>query len=354
MNFRTDFADERLEIYKSYFDDKNKESNNKIRNKKENKESKNKESNKKEKNDRVRDKKQDDNKENNIVEHEKHNNNFYNGIKVSNEKVSDNIEVNIVDVTNNDGEKILNKKIGTYTTIDIKDLEIITKEEFDEAKNVFAKQIGSFIKDAKSLLVIGLGNSETTADSIGPKVVNNLKITRHILKYEPNLMPEDTISVSALAPGVLGTTGIETEEIVKSVVKIVNPDKVIVIDAMATSNVDRLLKNIQISDTGIEPGAGVNNKRKEISNETIGVPVIAIGVPTVVDSDVIVAQSFEKLAEKFTQFSFLKNSSFEEKYKLVKLCNDNDLIVMPKDIDSLVDNLKEIISYGINNYKIIV
>ena len=272
------------------------------------------------------------------------------GIKVENRKISDKLDICKVDVTNSDGEKLLGKKIGTYTTVNIKDLEIITKDEFEVVKKLFATEIGTFIKDARSLLIIGLGNSETTADSIGPKVVNNLKITRHILKYEPELLPKNTISTSAIAPGVLGTTGIETEEIVKSMVEIVKPDKTIVIDAMATSNTERLLKTIQISDTGIEPGAGVNNKRKEISKDTIGVPVIAIGVPTVVDAAVIVAQSFEKLSEKFGEFEFLKGSSFEERYKLIKLSSDEDLVVMPKDIDSLVDNLKEIISFGINNY----
>lgn len=273
------------------------------------------------------------------------------GIKVENRKISDKLDICKVDVTNSDGEKLLGKKIGTYTTVNIKDLEIITKDEFEVVKKLFATEIGTFIKDARSLLIIGLGNSETTADSIGPKVVNNLKITRHILKYEPELLPKNTISTSAIAPGVLGTTGIETEEIVKSMVEIAKPDKTIVIDAMATSNTERLLKTIQISDTGIEPGAGVNNKRKEISKDTIGVPVIAIGVPTVVDAAVIVAQSFEKLSEKFNEFEFLKGSSFEERYKLIKLSSDEDLVVMPKDIDSLVDNLKEIISFGINNYK---
>ena len=287
MEFRTDFADERLEICKDY--DKN-------------------------------------------------------GIKVYNKKISDKIDICRVNVKNEEAEKLLNKKIGTYTTINIEDLQIISKEEIDEAKNVFTKEIRGFIGNAKSILIIGLGNSETTADSIGTKVVN-----KHILTYEPDLLPPNTVSISALAPGVLGTTGIETEEIVKAVVKIVKPDKVIAIDAMATNNVNRMLKTIQISDTGIEPGAGVNNKRKEISKDTIGVPVIAVGVPTVVDSDVIVAQSFEKLAEKFEQFKFLKNSSFEEKYKLVKLCSGQNLVVMPKDIDSLVDNLKDIISYGISN-----
>lgn len=292
MNFRTDFADERLEICKNY-----------------------------------------DNK----------------GIKVYNKKISNKIELCRVNVKSNEAEKQLNKRIGTYTTINIKDLEIVTKEEIEEAKKVFTEEINKFIKDAKSILVIGLGNAETTADSIGAKVVNNLKITRHILEYEPNLLPENTISVSALAPGVLGTTGIETEEVVKAVSGIVKPDKIIAIDAMATNNVNRLLKTIQISDTGIEPGAGVNNKRREISMQTIGFPVIAIGVPTVVDADVIVAQSFEKLAKRFEQFNFLQDASFEDKYKLVKLCSGENLVVMPKDIDSLVDNLKDIISYGINN-----
>lgn len=273
------------------------------------------------------------------------------GIETENRQISDNIEVTTVKIINEEGSKKLDKKVGTYTTINIKDIEIIDKEGIEEAKKIFSEELKKLVKPKTPILVVGLGNEDTTADSIGPKTVKDLKITRHILKYKPELLERDAREISAIAPGVLGTTGIETQEILKGVVEKINIGAIIVIDALASNDISRLLKTIQICDTGIIPGSGVQNKRKEISLDTMGVPVIAIGVPTVVEAATIVANSFDILVEKFDEFSFLKDSSYQDKYKLIKTvlepCKYN-LAVMPKEIDDLVDNMKEIIANGIN------
>ena len=269
------------------------------------------------------------------------------GIKITHQNETDKIEVTTVEVLNEDGSKKIDKKIGKYTTINIKDIEIINEDEMEKAKNICAKEISKMIKNNDPILVIGLGNEEITADSIGYKVIKNLFVTRHIFKYSPELLPKGTREISALTPGVLGTTGIETQEIIKGVVEKINIGTIIVIDALATNDISRLLKTIQICDTGIIPGGGVKNKRKEISYETMGVPVIAIGVPTVVEAATIVANSIDILASRFEEFGFLRESTHEDRYKLIKMVlepSKYNLAVMPKEIDELVDNMKEIIA----------
>lgn len=273
------------------------------------------------------------------------------GIITEDEEISDNISVTKVRVINENGSKILDKKIGNYITINIDDVDMITSEDLKKAIEVFSKELKKVINFEGPILIVGLGNEDTTADSIGPKVIKDLEITRHVLEYKPELLPENTRAVSAIAPGVLGTTGIETQEIISAVVEKIKPSGIIVIDALASNKISRLLKTIQISDTGITPGAGVNNKRKEISFDTMGIPVIAIGVPTVVEAATIVADTFDILIEKFDEFKFLKDSSYEDKYKLVKVVLEPanfNLAVMPKEIDELVDNMREIIASGIN------
>lgn len=273
------------------------------------------------------------------------------GIIVEQKKVDDKIDINTVKVTNKNGSQKIQKKIGTYTTINIGDVNIIDSQELEKEKAIFAMELQKFIKGNGSILVVGLGNKNITADSIGSKVVENLNITRHILKYKPELLPSNTREISAIAPGVLGTTGIETQEIIEGIISKIKVSAIIVIDAIETNDISRLLRTIQITDTGIAPGAGVNNKRKEISIETMQIPVIAIGVPTVVEAATIVANTLDILSNKFDEFGFIKDSSFRDKYELIKDVlepSDFNLAVMPKEIDSLVDNIKEIICYGIN------
>ena len=252
------------------------------------------------------------------------------GIIVEQKKVDEKIDINTVKVTNENGSQKIQKKIGTYTTINIGDVNIINSQELEKEKTIFAMELQKFIKGNGSILVVGLGNKNITADSIGSKVVENLNITRHILK---------------------GTTGIETQEIIEGIISKIKVSAIIAIDAIETNDISRLLRTIQITDTGIAPGAGVNNKRKEISIETMQIPVIAIGVPTVVEAATIVANTLDILSNKFDEFGFIKDSSFRDKYELIKDVlepSDFNLAVMPKEIDSLVDNIKEIICYGIN------
>ena len=187
------------------------------------------------------------------------------------------------------------------------------------------------------------------------KVVPEIEVTRHILEYMPKIMPEDTRSVSAISPGVLGITGIETMEILNGIVQNIKPKMLIVIDALATRKLERISSSIQIADTGIVPGAGVNNARKEISINTLGIPVIAIGIPTVVDLATITNDCInifiENLQQKAMSNSTLNELKEKDNYEEIKealIPKDYNMIVTPKEIDKLIDNMSEIVAKGIN------
>lgn len=273
------------------------------------------------------------------------------GVSSENINVNDKIKVTKVRVLNEQGKEKIGKEVGTYITIEIKEIEVINQEELEKASKILSGQIQELIKPYKSILVVGLGNIDTTVDSIGPKVIKDLKITRHLKKYAPDLVDKNAKELSGIAPGVLGTTGIETQEILKGIVEKVNPDVIIAIDALISRDISRLFKTIQISNTGITPGAGLGNTRKEISEKTMGVPVIAIGVPTLVEAATIVADSIELIANQFEEFEQLKNATKEDKYRLMKAVLEPskfNLTVTPKEVDDLVDNMKLIIAHGIN------
>ena len=208
------------------------------------------------------------------------------GVKIENESQED-IEISRVRIISEEGEKKLGKPIGNYITLDVKNIKIVDDEKIEQIAEVVADElrnvIGEHINDTEDILVVGLGNIYVTPDALGPKVVPHIEVTRHILEYMPKAMPEDTRPVSAISPGVLGTTGIETMEVLKGIVDNTHPKLLIVIDALASRSIERISSSIQIADTGIIPGAGVDNKRKEISIKTLGIPVIALGIPTVVD-----------------------------------------------------------------------
>ena len=273
------------------------------------------------------------------------------GISAEDINVNDKIKVTKVKVLNEKGKEKIGKEIGTYITIEVKNIEIISKDELEKVSKVMSQQIKELIKPYKSILVVGLGNIDTTVDSIGPKVIKDLEITRHLKKYAPELVKENAKEISGIAPGVLGTTGIETGEILKGIVEKIKPEAIIAIDALISRDVSRLFKTIQISNTGITPGAGVGNKRKEISINTMGVPVIAIGVPTLVEAATIVADSIDLIANQFDEFQELKSATKEEKYRLIKEVLEPskfNLAVTPKEVDDLVENMKLIIAHGIN------
>ena len=219
------------------------------------------------------------------------------GIESTKEEVNENIKVERVKITNENGEKAIGKPVGNYITIDIKKLKIAMEEEIEQAANTLSNELKKILDEhvdkQGEILVVGLGNIYVTPDSLGPKVINEIDVTRHIINYLPQYVDKGTRMVSAIAPGVLGTTGIETVEILKGIVDNIHPKLVIVIDALASRSIERISSTIQISDTGIVPGAGVGNTISEISIKTLGIPVIAIGIPTVVETAVLVNDSLD-------------------------------------------------------------
>ena len=189
----------------------------------------------------------------------------------------------------------------------------------------------------------------------GPKVVKDIDVTRHLLKYAPEYIDPETRPVTAIAPGVLGTTGIETVEIIKGIVDNINPKLIIVIDSLASRSIERISSTVQLADTGIVPGAGVGNERKELTKETLGVPVIAIGIPTVVEAATIAADSLDlfiqKVQEEAKSNEFLNQLQEEDKYEMIKEVltpEDYNFIVTPKEIDDLIENMKDVVARGIN------
>ena len=215
-----------------------------------------------------------------------------------------------------------------------------------------AKELGNLTSqklegEDDTVLIIGLGNREITADSLGPKVIGSLMITRHLKKYIPEEIDEGIRPVCAIAPGVLGTTGMETEEIVRGLTEKIAPKLVIAIDALCSGKVERINTTIQITDTGITPGAGVGNKRKTINSETLGVPVIAIGVPTVVDAATIAAAGLE-LAMTNSDNNDIDNTNQYERIRKAIEPEFGNMIVAPKDVDSITDDISSVIANGIN------
>lgn len=202
------------------------------------------------------------------------------GIEIENKEIDPNLKVTKVDITNQNGEQAIGKPIGTYITIDIQKLRLAEEAEIQKSAEILSEElkeiINKHIESKDDILVVGLGNIYVTPDSLGPKVINDIDVTRHIIKYLQQYIDENSRPVSAISPGVLGTTGIETLEILEGVVKEIKPKLLIVIDALASRSIERISSTIQLSDTGIVPGAGVGNTRKEISKNTLGIPVIAI------------------------------------------------------------------------------
>ena len=281
------------------------------------------------------------------------------GIETEEEKIDDNILVSRVKITNEKGEEAIGKKKGNYITVDVKNLKIANEEEIQKTSEVVTKELKTLlakhIAEKDSILVVGLGNIYVTPDALGPKVINEIDITRHLLEYMPEVLDKNTREVSAISPGVLGTTGIETMEILKGIVDNVKPKLVIIIDALASRNIERISSSVQLADTGIVPGAGVGNARKELTENTLGIPVIAMGIPTVVEAATIAADSLtlfiKKAQENGESNDFLNKLQEEDKYKIIKEIlapEEYNFIVTPKEIDNLIEKMKDIVARGIN------
>ncbi len=303
-------------------------------------------------------------------------------------KVVDNITISNIKLDKENGKK-LNKKEGDYTTIYFED--ITDTNNYNKVLEVATNELSKIFKTSKIeddyfCLIIGLGNEKSTADELGVTTAKKVTVTKHIYDLTGSL--EDGYRITAcLIPGVMGTTGIETSDIISSVINKITPDFIIAIDALASDSIDRLLKTIQITNTGINPGSGVGNNRKEISENVFGIPVIAIGVPTVVEASTIVndtlnymkknfsynIQNKDKLSDRLipsSRINYLKNNNYilskkesevflgivgnltdyEKKLFIKDVLNPigYDLVVTPKEIDFIVQKLTDLISEAIN------
>jgi spore protease len=311
------------------------------------------------------------------------------------EKEEDGIKLSLVEITE-EGEKTIGKKPGRYLTIEVVGIRQKDTELQQKVSDVFSREFAHFMKESgipinASCLVVGLGNWNVTPDSLGPLVCENLLVTRHLFELQPENVEDGYRSVSALSPGVMGLTGIETSDIIFGVVEKTKPDFVIAIDALASRSIERVNSTIQISDTGIHPGSGVGNKRKELSKETLGVPVIAIGVPTVVDAVSITSDTIDFILKHFgrelkegnrpsralapsgmtfgekrnlteddlpkeehrkTFLGIVGTLPDEEKRKLIHEVLSplgHNLMVTPKEVDVFIEDMANLLATGLNS-----
>lgn len=236
-------------------------------------------------------------------------------------------------VTDEDGEKALGKPQGRYITVEVP--EFATDFELlDGRLDMLVKEIRSLIPQEGTVLAVGLGNRELTADALGPEFADGIFVTRHIGKELSRSMGFDSLRpVAAVTPGVLGKTGIEAFEIIESVTEKIKPSCIIVADALAALDISRLGNTVQLSDTGISPGSGVGNRRKEISEATLGIPVIAIGVPTVISAFTVAENLLDEL-------DYSVDLSDAGKYK--------EFIVASREADLIVKRAARLISLGVN------
>lgn len=309
----------------------------------------------------------------------------YKGLDIEKETI-DNIKITKVHLDGQSSVK-LHKKVGDYITIEFED--VTDQDNQKQVLKVFQKELEKLLTISKisnldSCLMIGLGNDKSTPDSLGPITISDVLVTRHLFMLSD--VEEGFREVSAFIPGVTGNTGIETSDLITSVVEKVKPDFVIVVDALASASIERVNKTIQMSNTGIHPGSGVGNSRKELSRDTIGIPVIAIGIPTVVDAVSVVSDTINYMHKHYAfnkkflndplsrvvssrQVNYLKKDiqvEEEDKTSLLGLIGSltepevrqlisevltpigYNLMVTPKEIDFVIDKLGYVLSEGIN------
>lgn len=282
------------------------------------------------------------------------------GIEIENAG-DEKVKVTRVRVTSPTGEAAIGKPMGNYITLEVPELKNNDPEVNQKTIDVMAKELSSLLnlKKDSTTLIVGLGNWNVTPDALGPKVISNLMVTRHLLQYMPEHVDEGVRPVCAISPGVLGITGIETGEIVKGVVDKIKPDALIAIDALAARSMERVSTTIQIADTGIAPGGGVGNKRMELSKNTLGMPVIAIGVPTVVDAATLTNDAMDLIIDSMIKeapagsdfYNMLKGLDRDQKYELIKEALNpfvGHLIVTPKEIDDIINRVSRVVANGLN------
>ena len=270
------------------------------------------------------------------------------GVSIDEYDTMEDVHISKVVIMSKNAAKSMGKPTGTYITLEAPDLQESDEDYHREISEELAKQLRSVLPDIgneKSILVVGLGNRDVTADALGPSTVDNLFITRHIIReygkqaYHASKMHQ----ISALVPGVMAKTGMETAEIIKGVIKVTEPDIVIVIDALAARSVKRLNRTVQITDTGIHPGSGVGNHRNALTKESLGIPVIAIGIPMVVDAGTIVCDALEKLSQEYDEgkasLDYFRNNADTQLH---------NMYVTAKNIDETTKRLSFTLSEAIN------
>ena len=267
------------------------------------------------------------------------------GVRVEEERDTENeIYITRVIIETKNGAKIMGKAMGTYITLEAPEMATPDEDYHREISEKVAEQIRELLPDEKeelSVLVVGLGNREVTADALGPNAADQLHITRHVVRefgkaaYNKNKMH----MISALVPGVMAKTGMETCEIIRGVVEQTQPDVIIAIDALAARSTKRLNRTIQITDTGVQPGSGVGNHRHALTEETLGIPVIGIGIPTVVDAGTIVGDAVEQVEREML---------FCSDIHALKMAELQNMYVTTKDIDDVVNRLSYTVSEAIN------
>ena len=235
--------------------------------------------------------------------------------------------ISTVKITSKEGEEAVGKPMGNYITVEFPPIYKIS--DYSELKNSLVWALNTLSPEKReSILIAGLGNTEITPDAVGPLTAKQILATRHISgQFAENIGLKGLKSVSVLSPGVLGQTGIETAELIKGAIEAVKPDTVIVIDALAAKSTKRLFKTVQLCNTGISPGSGIKNSRRELSEKTLGVPVIAIGVPTVTDADTVALELTGKEPEE-----------------------NSNMFVTPKEVDLLVDRISELLALSLNRF----
>ena len=262
---------------------------------------------------------------------------------------AEDVRVTKVTIDTKNAAKAMGKPMGIYVTMEAPAMVEPDEDYHREISQCFAEELLKLLPEGdkeQEIMVVGLGNREVTADALGPQAVDNLFITRHIVReygkaaYNCNKMN----LLSALEPGVMAKTGMETAEIVKGVVSETKPDALIVIDALAARSTKRLNRTIQITNTGIQPGSGVGNHRNALTEESLGIPVIAVGIPTVVDAATIVMDALEKLLEDEKGMNPVKYRSRQQP----PFPELNNMYMTGKDIDAVIKRISFTVSEGIN------
>ncbi|WP_026485593.1 GPR endopeptidase [Caldanaerobius polysaccharolyticus] len=281
------------------------------------------------------------------------------GVEVKQEKLGS-ITITRVNILDYQGSMAMGKPIGNYITLEMPDIRTGTPELNHSVAAVLSDELKKLIDrlQSQSVLVVGLGNWNVTPDALGPKVVSRIFVTRQIFEFAPQEVRPGMRPVSAIAPGVLGITGIETADIIKGVVSRIKPDLIIAVDALASKSTSRLASTIQISDTGVSPGAGIGNRRAALDQSTLGIPVIALGVPTVVDAATMASDTIDLLVDSLMKatpqdspfYQVLKDLNREERYDLIRevISPYDNLMVTPKEVDEMINDMAAILAEGIN------